>query len=1057
MLGSTSAIRAFSLQRWARLPAPRVRCLRHFLALAATLAAAKVLLSTIGVTLFVAEQGAAGLPPFYVGFSAIAILLSFGLTSIIDRAPKVRLAQITFAGLLLGTAALRLLIALEVPGVSFALLASATAFEIVLDIVFWVVVAAYLDAFEFRRVTPLVYMALALGGAAGGAVARVGAGFLTPADLLLLLFPLAGLVVVQFAAVATGLREVPENHPDTADEAEASPGLVLLGRLLKRYPLALLIALNALVVTLLYGLSEFLILSIYEARFTSEAELAEFLSLLFALMQIVEFGLLYTLTRVLLERTGPLLRNLVFPLTSLAGLVFLVTSPRLLAAVVVHVNIEAASNAIFLPISNANYVPLPLGFQGRARTLSEGIFYPTGLALAGAVLWTADPEAAVLQAEFAALIFAGLFVLLGAGVGLLFVPTLRANVGSGLVGPGQTTAVAMPAPPAPRVRALLGSRESELRLLGLTLAQHLDPRGLEDDLLALARHADRAIRTALARLIAAAPGLFAQNLVDRCLAGESEEEFKLALLVMLIRRAALKPEQVPRVLGAHDPAVVVLGHVVAEGLEAWTQIQPLIRRPEVAPDLIDAIVCAKRTDCTPLLLACLEAAEPEQQRYALAMLNAYSGSPRAATTGVVRLLARHRSSAVRAEAIVLLSRMIPGPAAVRELIAALDDLDGGVRRRAAEALCQHGNRATALLRHRLCPVTMASPDAVWALARIASPPAHRLLDAYVRQLQQDAERTARLLASTAVSPDRTRCSGLELCLRDHKARIVDVVLTALSPSIEARLSRRLRDALQGADQRGRASAFELIAAGPASRLAPGAVALLRYLLFEDGVGQLQAPRSEVHQNLIDQTVASMSPWVRRAAARPAVRDFAEDHSLIAGPEPASVPSRRRAAVLRSHDMIHNEQDLERVLVLKRIPLFRCLPLDTLLAVARSVDSRQYGPGDVIVTSGERLEHCHILEAGAVSIERCGSIEPLAAPACFNELVLIGEDRPDGRIVALEPCCILRLHAVVLQDLARDYPDILLELCRNLVRRVRAAEGADDSGGSPILPAESLSK
>jgi hypothetical protein len=169
VLGAASTIRAFSVEAWVGLPAARARCVRHFLALAATLAAAKVMLSTIGVALFVAEQGAAGLPPFYLGFAGIAILLSFGLSLVIDRVPKVRLAQLTFAGLLLGTAALRLLLTLEVPGVSFALLASATAFEIILDILFWVVVAAYLDAFEFRRVTPLVYMALALGGAAGGA------------------------------------------------------------------------------------------------------------------------------------------------------------------------------------------------------------------------------------------------------------------------------------------------------------------------------------------------------------------------------------------------------------------------------------------------------------------------------------------------------------------------------------------------------------------------------------------------------------------------------------------------------------------------------------------------------------------------------------------------------------------------------------------------------------------------------------------------------------------------------------------------------------------------
>jgi CRP-like cAMP-binding protein len=172
--------------------------------------------------------------------------------------------------------------------------------------------------------------------------------------------------------------------------------------------------------------------------------------------------------------------------------------------------------------------------------------------------------------------------------------------------------------------------------------------------------------------------------------------------------------------------------------------------------------------------------------------------------------------------------------------------------------------------------------------------------------------------------------------------------------------------------------------------------------------------------------------------------------IVEGRILAAVPPARPATVLRSHDMMLNEQDLERVLVLKRIPLFRHLPLDTLLAVSRSVESQQYLPGDVIVQGGERLEHCHILEAGAVSIERGGSIEPLPAPACFNELVLVGEAAPGGRIVAVEACRILRLHAVVLQDLSRDYPEILLEICRDLARRLRAVERPDLRGG-PVPP------
>jgi CRP-like cAMP-binding protein len=182
--------------------------------------------------------------------------------------------------------------------------------------------------------------------------------------------------------------------------------------------------------------------------------------------------------------------------------------------------------------------------------------------------------------------------------------------------------------------------------------------------------------------------------------------------------------------------------------------------------------------------------------------------------------------------------------------------------------------------------------------------------------------------------------------------------------------------------------------------------------------------------------ASVDPWVR-AAGR-----IAEGRSF--------------AAVSGSQDMMLSEEDLERVLLLKGIPLFRHLSLDTLLAVSRSLEAQEYLPGEVIVHEGERLRHCHIIEAGAVSIGRGGGTETLLAPACFNELVVIGEATSGGRIVALESCRILLLHAVVLQDLSRDHPEILTEVCRDLARRVRAAEGMERQP-TRGLPIEALTK
>lgn len=1040
MLGSASTIGAFSLARWTGLPAARAHCVGHFLGLAATLAAAKVLLSTIGVAAFVAEQGAAGLPSFYVGFAPVAILLSFGLSGVIDRAPKARLAQVTFAVLLIGTAALRLLLALEVPGLSFALLASATAFEIILDIVFWLVVAAYLDAFELKRATPLVYMALALGGAAGGALALLGANALLPADLLLLLLPLAGLIVVQFGAVANQLREVPDDHPEGAGEAAAGLGLVPLGRLLKRYPLALLIALNALVVTLLYGLAEFLILRIYEARFETEAELVQFLSLLFALVQIVEFGLLYTLTRALLERTGPLVRNLVFPLTSLGSLVFLVLNPKLSAAVLMHVNIEAACNALFLPVNSVNYVPLPLGLQGRARTLSEGIFYPTGLALAGAVLWTADPDTALLQAEFAALVFVALFMLLSTGAGLLFLPTLSSNITSALVRPAGAISVPphRPAAAVPQVRALLQSREVELRLHGLAQAQRIAPAALEDELLALTARPDRPTRLALARLVTAAPERWRDSYLDRCMDEENAAAQKLALLVMLMARVPLKPDQTARVLDARDPAVRVLGHVVLAGVHAQRPIEPLLQRPEVASQLVDAIVAAGRIDCAPLLLACLARAGPEQQHRALVMLEGTGGPPGAAAAAVVRSLARHRNPALRAAAIGFLSRSEPWQHAVAELVAALDDPDHRVRRGAADALCRHGDAAVALLRPQLSAVGPSGADAVLALARIGSPAARRLLQGYLCDLQQDARRTAQLLQWTRASRDRERWAAVEVCLHEHKAQTIDVLLAALAPALDGRPGGHLGEALKGADQRGRAKAFEVIATARTARLAPGALPGLRSLLFGDeaGAGRSAGPGTG-DDVALDQARASMSPWVRRAAAQVAARAGSPPPVL----RPASVAGPAREDPGGAWEIVMDDLDFERIVALKRTPLFRGVPLETLVLVARAVEARVYLAGEEVIAAGSGGRDLLVLEAGALSVMHPEGTETVPAPACFGEVALAGERMLWPRIKAARDARVSFLRAALFEELCRERPELAIALCRCLARRLReAAEG-----------------
>jgi CRP-like cAMP-binding protein len=140
-------------------------------------------------------------------------------------------------------------------------------------------------------------------------------------------------------------------------------------------------------------------------------------------------------------------------------------------------------------------------------------------------------------------------------------------------------------------------------------------------------------------------------------------------------------------------------------------------------------------------------------------------------------------------------------------------------------------------------------------------------------------------------------------------------------------------------------------------------------------------------------------------------------------------------------MIATELDMERVLVLKRVALFRYLPLDTLLAISRVLERRQYLDRDAILEPGTRWDHFCIVESGAVDLlAHGGAAEHLIAPAFFGELMLADESVRSPRVVAAGDCVLLRLHRIVFQDLSRDHPDMLMELCKLLARRLRHKEG-----------------
>jgi hypothetical protein len=1043
-----------SLQSWLALPRDRVRIVRRFIAMAITLAAAKVFLNTVGFALFLANEGPSQLPRFYLVLALVAIALSAVLGVVVDRVPKLGIARTTLVAILMLAGTGKWMIDADLAGAYFIILCSAFIFEIAIEILFWAACAAYLDTMELKRATPLICLGIAVGGAFGGLFARTLAWTIDSPDLLLTMLIFAGLATLQFA-FPPDVQELPDGQTADLSPRRRTLRLAGLSRVCSRYPLLVLIGLNALTLTILYGIAEFLILSIYSEHYPEEQELTRFLGSVFALLQACEFLLLAGLSRILLERTSPLVRNLVFPLTSLACLVYLAFSNKLSAAVITHINAEAASNAVFQPVHNANFLALPLGIQGRARTLSEGVFYPAGLAIAGGILSWMGRSGAVATAEFIAILFALAFILLNIGVGLLFQPTLIASVRSGVVPLADIASriVGLSAAATDRVREFLHNPLPGLRLDGIALSRWLGPHRVAADLLALAAHPDGATRRAVVRLAIEDNGPWVRRLVDA--AFDHDDHFAMvALQVMLAHHEAPPARQAVRLAQSSNPSIAAYACLLSEGADpsaAFGRLGLLLHHPQVASDVIEGIVAAGRRDCAAVLVAALPAAPPDQQQHGLEFLRLTQAPVSAESWRVLGRFARHHDLRVRTEAMALLGQC-RHRAGLRALRRGLVDWSPRVRRRASEGLAAQGDGAVDVLCQQLLALTRGSAEAAAALSAIRSRRARRALIGSLQRLRREARDNVRLLGRFAAVPKVEPWLGLATCAHDHERRVVEIAFAVLRGSLQRHVFGHVRAALASPDRRLRASAFEVLAALPRSGSVTEAIETLKVLLFEGNFGEHETEPAERFDGRATLALArrARDPWLR-AAAR-----IIETQTSGAGPRPPPLPGLRHTTVYGSHDMMLDEQDLERVLVLKRISLFRYLSLDTLLAVSRAMQVRQYLHGEVIVSGREQPDHCLILEAGTVSLRRGGTAESLAAPACLNELVLIGEVTPTGSIIALEPCRVLLLHAVVLQDLSRDYPEILLELCRNLARRVRAAELAE-LGRSSVRPAEALSK
>lgn len=135
---------------------------------------------------------------------------------------------------------------------------------------------------------------------------------------------------------------------------------------------------------------------------------------------------------------------------------------------------------------------------------------------------------------------------------------------------------------------------------------------------------------------------------------------------------------------------------------------------------------------------------------------------------------------------------------------------------------------------------------------------------------------------------------------------------------------------------------------------------------------------------------------------------------------------------------------DRLILLKKSPIFSMVMTDDLRVVAQAMEKQQYFAGDRIFEIGDQGDHLYIIVSGKVgiSLESKSSdrsyIATLSSGDCFGEMNLLDDLPRSATAHVLEDSMVLTLEKSRLRGLILSYPEISIGMLRSLSLKVREA-------------------
>lgn len=1061
-------------QRLGLLP-EKFRRLAHFLCLALSLVTANVLGITLAESLFLSNAGAARLPVFYVLLAVVSIPIAAAFSQLVDRLRRLQLLRYLLLTSIVLVLGMRALVGWQNVSVYYFIYIGLSLIELLLDIQFWILVSDYFTSLELKRNAPLLVMAMALGGLLGGGLAGFLSAYLAPQGILLVLPLVFGVAIVQLFYLGHSQRELGVPEPEGGGLLGS---LKIFPQILRRYQIILLIASSGLLVVILQRVIEFQVFGIYSEVYPDERDLTGFLGLLHALLSVLEFAITYFITRPLIQRLGVTRLNLIYPVTTLASIGGLLTSARLPVAIGGHVNYDTLYNSLAQPLETLNYSAVPGRFRGRVRVLSDGLFYPGGVALAGGLLLVSQKFLGELGITLVGLVlgvgFLGMGLLLARSYPQSLLQILQArsvNLDDVSEGLGR-----LPKEYADEIRQLLASDDPSSRILGLELATRMDPGRFLAEARGLMSRADARTRRSLVRFYTAFRQEAITEHMQALLDSPDEAERSTALEILIACQQPIADHQLRMLLHDPNPEVRALA-CVATRQAGSTEPEIQARMEEILQQEMDtptrqAVLRAIRSTGERHLVAwlplyddmlrqMLKGAEPSVKQEALEALAAIAHPGEAGLEKVAAAELTHSDPRVRAAAYKVFG-LVRNPPSMPRVAAGLEDEHQLVRESAAYALAAFGERCLDLAAQYLNFSRAEVVDA--AIAAIGRVGTKRAEERLFETMQGDYRRVSDNMRWLGEIPtDEPGWAPLRIAIEDSNQRAVFRVLHILSSLGHSRTLNCVRRILSSRDERIRADAIEALGTLSHRRFVEPILPILETPGWNPATRPPPRGRPDSnHRRLLQEAMQAPDRWIRvgALAVLAGSGEPVPAEALKEDPDPLARAALLHTLVMRTYlshgksrpdlgadpavELMTKEYALvNRVLFLKNISLFQFLSLEHLLIIDQVLEQKEFLAGERIFEQDSLGSNFYVIFRGQVVIRRKfeeteQELSQLSAGEFFGEMALFDDSPRSATAVAVTDCTLLSLERNHFHSLILQRPEIALEMCRVISLRLRKA-------------------